>query len=334
MDLIQQFQMNKVDIVQAGVDAYLGKSRKAEFSVEDRKNAVVEAIKKLGENGGFRLSYRREMAFAIVTEVLDKVVTEDVRTAYDAFIEIKKFANKDIPEFIIKNKKIKAYNVAVGGTVQRHRIDGNKARAVMENLQVAVYDELERIINGDCDWNELIDSAKEALQDALYEMIFTSLASVFEHLPSNNKAESAGFDKAMVSKIINTINMYGDAVIMGTPRAVSAIPLDTHASEADKLDIRNQGYVGMYQGCKVIKMENAYKDETNEELVLPDENLYIVPSGKEKIVRVAFQGDAVSRLIGSDINADWTETFEMYFKVGIVIPQVNHIGIFKNSSLK
>ena len=53
-------------------------------------------------------------------------------------------------------------------------------------------------------------------------------------------------------------------------------------------------------------MKNATIDETNEEFVLEDRYIYIIPEGKDKIVKVGIEGDAYVR---EENGEDWTVNF-------------------------
>ena len=328
MSIYNEILTRRKELVQMGVGSYLNKGSVSNYSAEDQNKILTNLFKDLGANGGFNFTQNKELAFQIVTEVLNEVVPRDVKSSVDTFVELKKFGNNDQLEFRLRNKKIKAYDVAIGGAVRRERIDGGKIRVYPEAVQVAVYEELERLVNGDVDFNELIEIAKEALIEKMYGKIINTLSSIYDNLPSNNKAEGTGLMPPLFDEVLNNIRAYDDPVIVGTHVALASLPIDAGtAPEADKLDIRNQGYLGMYKGTRVIKLDNSFTDSTNTEKVLRDDIIYILPSGKEKPVKVGLQGDAFSRLI--EDNADWGTTFEMYFKFGISVPVLSNIGMYK-----
>ena len=319
------------ECVQLAVDAYNGTSTKADFSAEERQEGLRTLFADLAkENGGFALPQNRELAFAIVTEAINQILPKDIKATFDNFVEFKTFGNNERPEFVVRNGKIKAFEVAVGGTVERQRIDGGKAILGETAIQTHVYDELERFINGDVDFTELINLAKDALIDKMYEKIVNVFKEAYDKFPDTNKAQSAGFDVKSFNKILNVVKAYGKPMIMGTPVALAEIPLEAQASEADKLDVRNKGYLGMYRGCKVIELENTFTDVSNTEKVLSDEYIYILPEGVDKPIKLALIGEAISR---TNDNADWTQSYEVYQKLGVGLLALHNIGIYQNSSL-
>jgi hypothetical protein len=170
----------------------------------------------------------------------------------------------------------------------------------------------------------------DAIMESILRKVYATLISLGSKVPEANKGTSAGFDKAQFDNILNTIKAYGTPVIIGTPKAVASIPLDTNASEADKLDIRNRGYIGVYKGTTVLELPNSFEDETNTEVVFDESFLFIIPAGAEKVVKVTMEGGFH---VEDSRGADWSMNYEGYQKVGVGLLAVNNIGIYENTSL-
>jgi hypothetical protein len=98
----------------------------------------------------------------------------------------------------------------------------------------------------------------------------------------------------------------------------------------DKEDIRNQGYVGRYAGANVILMPQSYVDETNTTEVLDNQYGYVIPSTENKIIKLAFEGNAIMEDVR---NADGSMEFQIYKKFAIGTVFTNTLGIFRNTSL-
>jgi hypothetical protein len=308
------------------VDAYYGKSSVEDYSAEERNKGFVEYLADLNKD------YKRNKLeiFEIIEDTVNEILPAKVNDAVKQFAEFRDFPNNTTCKFKVKNGKVKAVNVALGGTVKRVRIDQGSFLMSTEAVQAKVYEEYERVIGGLVDWNALIDLVVEAVNDAILLKIYQALIGIYASLPAANKHSNAGLEVAELDKIISLVKAYGKPVIMGTPLGVASIPLDSYSSEVDKMDVRNKGFIGMHKGCPVIELPNSFEDTDNAVKTFSDQYLFVIPSGGEKIVKVGLEGGLVTR---ESNGQDWTVNFEAYQKVGVAVVAINNIGIFDNTSL-
>jgi hypothetical protein len=153
--------------------------------------------------------------------------------------------------------------------------------------------------------------------------------SLVSKVPTVNKhveATNESFNEAELLRIVNIIKSYGNPVIIGTPQAVSQIPMNNTASQTDMDDLRNHGYIGIYRGTPVVEIPNSFEDKENTIPTLNDNFLFIIPSGQEKMIKVAMEGGLHTRSVQE---GDWTYSFETYQKVGVSVFEVNNIGIYQ-----
>ena len=79
------------------------------------------------------------------------------------------------------------------------------------------------------------------------------------------------------------------AVVYGTKVALANIKEDAAwVAEADKEDVRNMGYVGMFHGAKIVEIPQSLNRK--DEFMINDAMLYVIPDGT-KIVKLLFEGD-------------------------------------------
>lgn len=307
-------------------DAYYKRSSVDSYSAEERMEGIRVYLADLNKD------YRnnKNEIFQIIEDTVSDILPKRVNDIVRNFAEFKDFPDNTQVRFKVKNGKIKAVEVAVGGTVQRHRIDKGEFTLKTEALQCKVYEEYERVIGGLVDWSELINMVADAITDAILTKVYNALISIYTKVPTVNAHTSASLDKVELDKIINVIKAYGNPVIMGTPLAVAQITLDSFATEADKLDMRNKGFVGMYKGCSVVEIPNSFVDNDNAVKVFDDQYLWIIPAGSEKVVKVAMEGGLKVRETNGQ---DWTVNFEAYQKVGVSVLAVNNIGVYKITNL-
>jgi hypothetical protein len=307
-------------------DAYFKKSSVEKYTAEDREEGLRLYLADLSKD------YRnnKNEIFQIVEDTVSEILPIRVKELVKDFAEFRDVPQNTTIKFRVKNGKIKAVTVALGGHVRRQRIDQGSFIMRTEAVQAKVYEEYERVISGLVDWTSMINLVVDAIMETILVKVYDALISVYAKLPAVNKHTATTLDTAELDRIINVVKAYGSPVIMGTPVALSAIPLTEYASEADKLDIRNKGYLGQYKGVSCVELANSFEDASNTVKTLRDDYLFILPAGAEKIVKVATEGGTH---IDDHKGADWTYNFEMYQKVGVAVYAVNNIGIYVNSSL-
>jgi hypothetical protein len=319
-------KMTRKEAFSLAVDAYYKKSSVAEYSAEDREEGLRNYLADLNKD------YRnnKNEIFQIIEDTVNEILPKKVLDLVRDFAEFQTFNDNVTVKFKAKNGKIKATWVAIGGTVERNRVDKGSFTVKTEAVQCKVYEEYERVIGGLVDWTSLINEVVNAIMEAIMRKVYQTLIGVYSKLPAVNAHTTPAFDGAEFTKVANVIKAYGNPVIMGTPLAVAQIPLDTYASEADKMDIRNKGFLGMYKGMSVVELPQSFEDETNLVKVFDDQYLFIIPAGAEKIVKVALEGGLKTR---ESNGQDWTVNFEAYQKVGVSTFAVNNIGMYKMTNL-
>lgn len=320
-------EFTKEKVVSCAIDAYRGVSTKPEFTAEQRKETMQEILKDLAQD------YRsnKHKIFAIIEATLDEVLPEKV-SEFIMFAEVKNFKFGQTMRFKVNSKHVKAYSVALGGTVRRTRMDSRYITIEAENIQAKVYEEMLNIKAGLVDFSELIDLCIEAITEEINDRIYQAVMDTYANLPTPNKHESSGIDEASLLKITQIVGSYGSPVIYGTKRGLAELTslLDPAlATDQDKNDLRERGFVGKWKGTPVYEIKNVVTDETNEKFKYSDAYLFVFPQGKESYIKVGFEGEA---FVKDQENADWTVDFDIAKRVGISVLVNNHIGIYKNSN--
>jgi hypothetical protein len=107
----------------------------------------------------------------------------------------------------------------------------------------------------------------------------------------------------------------------------------TGISDQDMIDVRERGYVGKFQGVPVVLMPQSFIDESNEKLVMNPSFAYVLPAGKEKLIKMAFEGSPYFRE-WDDHEGDNSFTLQGYIKVGVgMYTSPNYWGIYYNAKL-
>lgn len=319
--------LNKFTVEEAAslvTDGFRNKSTHAEYTAEERREGSKNLLKELAQD------YRRNkiQIFEIIEKSLEEILPERIEGTIGRFAEIQQFKAGDRPTFRVMNGEIKVYNVALGGTVQRHRKASEFITIETEATQGRVYEELPRVRAGLVDFNELMNDLLDAIESALYDKIYSALIGAYDSLPAANKLSDSSIDEKKLDKLIQIVGSYGKPIILGTRMGLSELPkLD---SDKAKDDVYDQGFIGKYKGVPVVELRNVVSDTTNENFALEDKHIYIIPEGKEKIVKVAIEDKAYVR---DGDGQDWTVNFETLVQNGVAVLQTHHLAIYENTSL-
>ena len=99
----------------------------------------------------------------------------------------------------------------------------------------------------------------------------------------------------------------------------------------DEKDQRwNNGYLANYKGHNVIVLPQSYEDETNSVKVIDPAYAWIIPTGTNKPVRVAFEGNTI---VDEFKNYDRSREVQVYKKMGVAAIITNNICVYRNTSL-
>lgn len=305
-------------------DAYKGISSDENYTAQERREGMNALLKEMAQD--FRNNETK------IYEIIEKIGTQElpqrIEDSIGRFTDAQPFGDGDKVEFILKNGKIKAVTVALGSTVKRQRVDNRKVPVETEAIQAKVYEHIKRVKAGLVDFVELTDDVLDAIEEVIYQKVFLAMTGAYATMPAANKHSDTTFTATEFDRILSTVKAYGNPVIFGTFAAVSTIPFDE--SDASKDDKRNQGYVGRYKGADVVAIANSFEDEENTIKTISDEYLFVVPAGKEKLVKLALEGGLNVR--GED-GKDWTKNFEAMQEAGVAVLTVNNWGAYRNTSL-
>ena len=112
--------------------------------------------------------------------------------------------------------------------------------------------------------------------------------------------------------------------------AATMIPSDNRWSNEMKNTMWNNGYLGAYKGHQVIVLPQSFEDETNSKKVIDPSYAWIIPTGAEKPVKIAFEGGTI---VDEYTNYDRSKEVQIYKKVGVRAIFSNDICVYKNTSL-
>ena len=306
--------------------------------------ALNETLRReLNEYAGDYASYRenKNLIFSLIEETLDEVLPKKITKQYEAFAEVKTFAQGDKPIFrrkLTSNKRAKQFITRVGlaGRYEVFKLGKNEESFEVQTSAIggAAQIGFEEFLDGRVDFAEVTRIVMEGMDDLIYEEIGAALKSSINQLPPVNRVAADGFDEEAFDMLLTIASAYGEPTIYCTYEfAVKLVPTEAwRYTEAMKTELWNTGRLATYKGRRVIILDQGFVDETNTEKVIDPGYCWIIPAGANtKPVKIAFEGKTL--VSERENNWDWSREIQVYKKVGVVCMMTNDICVYKDTSL-
>ena len=307
------------------------------YSYEDLNNAFRAQLKEIA---GTPALYRenKNLVFELMEEIIDDVLPKKVLAEYSQFAEIKTYAQGDRPVFTQRitaaaRRRAKQFITKVGlaGKYEVFKLDGRSYEVPTSAFGGAAQISIEEYLDGRIDMADVLDIVMEGLDEAIYLEIERALVAAVTDLPAANKTVQTSFDEDEMDKLISIADSYGQSTIYCTYEfAATMVPSEGWISDNMKDQKWNNGYLANYKGHRVIVLPQSYEDETNAKKVVDPSYAWIIPTGAEKPVKVAFEGQTMVREFE---NHDWSREVQIYKKVGVGAIITNNICVYQNTSL-
>ena len=279
--------------------------------------------------------------YDIIIETADEIVPNRVIDVMGSFAEIKSVPQGQKAIFkrgLIGRNRAKKFLTQVGlsGIYETFRLDNETFELGGHAIGGAAAIDFERFLDGAENMADLMDIVTEGLTDAVFGEVQRLLVEAAGKMISgSNKAATASFEADKMVKLVNTVKAYGgSAVIFAAPEFIAAMGADAIAPNTyhdDDIDaIHKTGKIKIFRGTPVVEIPQSFVDETNQETVINPQYAYVLPSGKEKVVKVVFEGNTQVRDL---TNTDGSMEIHTYKKMGAAILTYHNWGIYENTSL-
>lgn len=277
--------------------------------------------------------------FTLMEETISEVLPNKVADIYKDFAEIKSVNQGDSIFFTRKldsTKRAKQFITRVGlaGRYEAFRLGAQEKISVkMSAVGGAAYLGIEEFLDGRIDYAELLNVIIEGIEDVIQKETGAALLAGMSQLPAINKVSANTFDAAKFDNLLAIADSYGKATIYCDFRFAATIMPDNvqMMSDSMKNELWERGYFLTYKNHNVVILPNGVEDETNGKLVYDPSTAFIVPTGVNKPVYVAIEGDTQVRDVQGD---DWSTTIQCYKKVGVGVLMNNGICAYTNTALK
>ena len=314
------------DIVRLAVDAYRGNVEK--YSVKQSQDTLRKALIEKN-NGKTYLDYRDirdgkcNGLFTLIEQILSVTVVEGLQgdEYFNNLVEFRNVAEGDSPVFTVADNNLFVIAEAADGTqgVRRQRLSGVTETTIPTTLKVArIYEEMNRVLSGRVDFNEMINKVAESINQKLLNDIYTLWTSATANqLGGTTYFPTAGaYDEDTLLDLISHVEAAAGgkpATIIGTKKALRSIK-ESIMSDGAKDELHNMGYVGKFFGTPVVATPQRHKVGSTE-FVMSDKVLTVV-AGDDKPLKVVYEGGPIVMMGDPMNNADFTQEYLYGVKYG------------------
>ena len=327
------------DIVKLALDNYHGNVQK--YSADEANKALRQALIE-ANNGSTVLNYKAirdgkcPELFAIVESILSATVVEGLQNDdfFMSLVDFRNVAEGDQNVFVTEDSNLFSVNKTADGTqgVRRQRLSGVSEVAIPTSFYtVRIYEELNRVLAGRVDFNQMIAKVAESVQKKILDDIYTlwinvtqdELGGAVYHVTTGSYSES---DLLTLIAHVEAAAGGKTATILGTKAALRNLAPSVQGADS-RSDLYNMGYYGKFYGSPVFALPQRHKiNSTN--FVLPDDVLTIV-AGDDKPIKFVYEGDPLV-IMGNPLdNADLTQEYFYGDKwgCGIILAGGKNTGI-------
>jgi hypothetical protein len=316
----------------------------AEFSVGSVDAAFADEMKKLTGSVNNFMRNRYDI-YDIIIENADEIVPAKIMDAMNQFAEVITLKNGETKMFkrggLGRNRAKKFLTQAgLSGVYESFRLDAETFTISMKAIGGAVSIDFQRMIDGAETLAEFMEVLTEAQVDGIYGEVQKALMAAVEKMPTPNKVVG-DYNAASLLALVNVVKTYGgSATIFASPEFIAAmgpdaiVPAVTGAqaiySPRDIEDIATAGRVKMFRGTPIVELRQSFVDEKNEQVMIHPQFAYVLPSGKEKVVKVLMEGQTQ---IWDAVNRDQSIEVNTYRMIGVGILAFNNWGVYQNNKI-
>lgn len=317
------------------------------FSVESVDAALLDGVKEMCGSVNQFMKNRHDI-YEIIITAADEVVPNKVIDAIGIFAEVQTVGQGQKALFkrgILGKNRAKKFLTQVGlsGVYETFRLDTDTFELGGKAVGGAVTMDFERWLDGAENLADLMEVITEGLTDAIFGEVQKALIAAAEDptRPDANKVIASNFDGDAMFKLMTTVKAYGGSVVIFAPPEFigemgpdAIVPVGSnyqgvyHPQDIDA--IHNTGYVNIFRGAPIVEIPQSFVDESNTTTWINPQYAYILPAGKEKVVKVVLEG---ATQMYDFTNRDQSIEINVYKKMGAAILTHHNWGVYQNTSI-
>lgn len=323
----------------------LGRKVPAEFAAEnyDYEQALRDELKKIAGDSRYSFERNKIDIFELLTSDLEEVLPNQLRDALGMFAEVVHIPQGSRLSFRVKKGKQRGKQFVTrateSGVYETFRLDHESFDMYPHTYGAGGIVDFERYLDGIEDMADIYEVIREGFVEAMFKEVQACLLESWNAAgrPARNKVAANAFDVQEMRNLCNTIAAYGAPVIYCAPQfaaeMTNVIIYDTTVkiSDQDMIDVRERGYIGKFYGTPVVVLPQSFEDESNEKAIMNPCFAYVMPAGKEKLVKIGIEGAPYFREWD---NRDNGMELQAYQKLGVAMVNTpNYWGIYYNAGI-
>lgn len=327
------------------------------YTNEDVKTAFKALVR---EKCGTLNDFERNKydIYDIIIENVDDIVPTKTLDIIGSFAEVRHFAQGEKAIFktgrgSLGRQRAKKFitSVALSGVYESFRLDSDVFTVGMSAIGTGVSIDFERMLDGSDSLADLMDIVAEGMVERVLIEVQAALRAALTaaNVPSANRVIASSFDPDQMMSLVNTVKAYsagaigrsGSAVIFAPPEFIAAmgpdaiVPSISGAAQGvyhpDDIDaIHKTGYIKLFRGTPIVELPQSFVDASNSQVWIDPQMAYVLPTGNEKVVKVAYEG---TTHILEHRNRDFSYEFQIYRKMGVGISTYHNWGIYQNTGI-
>ena len=317
------------EIVRLAVDAYHGTQTK--YSVGESMDTLHQALV-AANNGSTILNYKDIRdgkcvgLFTLIEEILSRTVVEGLQASdyFNSLVEYRNVALGDKNLFYVEDSNLFTVADAADGTqgIRRQRLGGMSETSIPTSFKVVkIYEELNRVLSGQVDFNRFIQKVSESFQKKILDDIYSLwISATADDFGGTTYFPAAGaYDEDTLLDLISHVEAAANgrpATIIGTKKAIRNLAPAIQGNDSES-DIYNLGYYGKFYGTPVVAMPQRHKDNSTG-FVFSD-NLLTVIAGDDRPIKFVNEGQSTVLMGDPMQNMDLTQTYMYGEKYGLGI---------------
>lgn len=305
----------------------------------DENSSKAEVRKAIRKN--------QQVLFDLIEEVVPNLLQSGWQDNpfFNEFVETRNIDIGDQNVFYTEDETILTVSKVSGNhwDLDRQRLGKGTTFSVATSWYgIAVYSEYEKLLTGLEDFATFVTKLYEAVDRFVNESIYEAFVSAASELPGGaggagqwvKTGDLGDATKDAFMTLIEDVQMATgmDVVIMGTKAALSKLEgmqkIDWVSNEM-KNERYTTGRLGYFEGTRLVEIKQGFKLNDTTHRLVDDKQLFIMPVGDNKFVKVVNEGQPEMRQVQDNVtNQDMTYDFRYMFKIGVGVQIGLRFGVW------
>ena len=317
----------------------------------DVNAAFVDGLKELAGSVNQFMKNRYDI-YDIIIETVDEIMPKNVIAALSTFAEVQVVPQGQKAIFKKSVGKMRARQfltqVGLSGVYETFRLDKTTFELAAHAVGGGATIDFERMLDGAESLAEVVGIITQGLTEAVFVEVQRALIAAYNasDRPAANKKLVTSFDGTKMAELMATVRAYGDnVVIFACPEFIAKmgpdaiVPVGTYGSSFpangvyspdDIEQIHRTGYINIFRGAPIVQIPQSFIDEHNEKTVMNPQYAFVLPAGREKVVKVVLEG---ATQMHDFTNRDNSIEVYAYKKMGCAVLTNYDWGIYQNTGV-